>query len=84
MAHTLSHWKEMRVRSNANRQQPLESAPAPYVQQLLKVEEVADMIGGSLVNVYLLLRSGLPSVSIDGARRFQPNNGQAWIEQHSA
>ena len=71
------------MRSNTNRQQPLEPAAVPRVQKLLKVEEVADILGVSRVKVYLLLRSGLPSVKIDGARRFQPDKVQAWIEQHS-
>ena len=72
------------MRSNTNRQQPLAPAPVPHVQKLLKVEEVADILGVSRVKVYLLLRNGLPSVKIDGARRFQPDKVQAWIEQHSA
>jgi hypothetical protein len=72
------------MRSNTHKHQPLEPAPAPHIQKLLKVEEVADILGGSLVKVYLLLRSGLPSVNIDGARRFQPEKVQDWIEQHSA
>ena len=72
------------MRSNANRQQPLESAQFTGVKKLLKVEEVADILGVSRVKVYLLLRNGLPSVKIDGARRFQPGKVQAWIEQHSA
>ena len=54
------------------------------VKKLLKVEDVADILGVSRVKVYLLLRNGLPSVKIDGARRFQPDKLQAWIEQHSA
>lgn len=54
------------------------------MKKLLKVEDVADILGVSRVKVYLLLRNGLPSVKIDGARRFQPDKLQAWIEQHSA
>jgi len=72
------------MRRNTNRKQPLAPAVVPHLQQLLKVEEVADILGVSRVKVYLLLRSGLPSVKIDGARRFQPEKVQAWIEQHSA
>lgn len=72
------------MRSNAHKQQPPASAAVPLVQKLLKVDEVADILGVSRVKVYLLLRSGLPSVKIDGARRFQPDKVQAWIEQHSA
>jgi len=72
------------MRSNTNKQQPLESAQLTGVKKLLKVEDVADILGVSRVKVYLLLRNGLPSVKIDGARRFQPDKVQAWIEQHSA
>ncbi len=72
------------MRSNANKQQSPAPAAVPLVQKLLKVDEVADILGVSRVKVYLLLRNGLPSVKIDGARRFQPDKVQAWIEQHSA
>ena len=65
-------------------QQPVESAQFTGVKKLLKVKDVADILGVSKVKVYLLLRNGLPSVKIDGARRFQPDTLQAWIEQHSA
>jgi excisionase family DNA binding protein len=76
--------KETIMRRTANRQQPIESTSLPGMKKLLKVEEVADILGVSRVKVYLLLRNGLPSVKIDGARRFQPDKLQAWIEQHSA
>jgi excisionase family DNA binding protein len=72
------------MRKTITTRQPRESAQLPYVQKLLKEEEVADILGVSRVKVYLLLRSGLPSVKIDGARRFQPDTLQAWIEQQSA
>ena len=68
----------------ANTPQPTESLQLNGVKKLLKVEEVADILGVSRVKVYLLLRNDLPSVKIDGARRFQPDKLQAWIEQHSA
>lgn len=54
------------------------------VKKLLKVGDVADILGVSKVKVYDLLKSGLPSVKIDGARRIQPEKLQAWIEQQSA
>jgi excisionase family DNA binding protein len=72
------------MRRNANTPQPIESLQLNGVKKLLKVEEVADILGVSRVKVYLLLRNDLPSVKIDGARRFQPDKVQAWIEQHSA
>ena len=72
------------MRRNTNMLLPIESAQLTGVKKLLKVEDVADILGVSRVKVYLLLRNGLPSVKIDGARRFQPDKLQAWIEQHSA
>ena len=72
------------MRNNTKRKQPPQPASVSQIQKLLKVEEVADILGVSRVKVYLLLRNGLPSVKIDGARRFQPAKVQAWIEQHSA
>jgi len=54
------------------------------VKKLLKVKDVADILGVSPVKVYALLKTGLPSLKIDGARRIQPDKLQAWIEQHSA
>jgi excisionase family DNA binding protein len=72
------------MRNTTNRKQPPSPTSVSQIQKLLKVEEVADILGVSRVKVYLLLRSGLPSVKIDGARRFQPEKVQAWIEQHSA
>jgi excisionase family DNA binding protein len=72
------------MRRKANTPQPIESLQLNGVKKLLKVEDVADILGVSRVKVYLLLRNDLPSVKIDGARRFQPDKLQAWIEQHSA
>ncbi len=54
------------------------------VQKLLTVAEVADILGISKVKVYELLKQGLPSVKIGGARRIQPEKLQAWIERQSA
>ena len=72
------------MRRKVNTPQPIESLQLNGVKKLLKVEDVADILGVSRVKVYLLLRNDLPSVKIDGARRFQPVKLQAWIEQHSA
>jgi excisionase family DNA binding protein len=72
------------MRRKTNTPQPIESLQLNGVKKLLKVEDVADILGVSRVKVYLLLRNDLPSVKIDGARRFQPDKLQAWIEQHSA
>src|SRR5262249_15966308 len=55
VSHAHLHWKETRMRKTIPTQQPRESAPLPGVKKLLKVEEVADILGVSRVKVYLLL-----------------------------
>ena len=72
------------MRRKVNTPQPIKIFSLNGVKKLLKVEDVADISGVSRVKVYLLLRNDLPSVKIDGARRFQPDKLQAWIEQHHA
>lgn len=72
------------MRKNTNGHKPAEPVPSAEVKKLLKVREVADILGVSPVKVYDLLKHGLPSVKIDGARRIQPEKLQAWIEQHCA
>ncbi|MGB8344698.1 MAG: helix-turn-helix domain-containing protein [Ktedonobacteraceae bacterium] len=72
------------MRKKATLPQPFEQARSPEVKKLLKVTDVAEILGVSKVKVYDLLKNGLPSVKIDGARRVQPEKLQAWIERHSA
>ncbi|HEV2582823.1 MAG TPA: helix-turn-helix domain-containing protein [Ktedonobacteraceae bacterium] len=72
------------MRKNTNRHKLDEPFPSAEVKKLLKVGDVADILGVSPVKVYDLLKNGLPSVKIDGARRIQPDKLQAWIEQHCA
>ena len=72
------------MRKNTNGYKLTAPAPSAEVKKLLRVRDVADILGVSPVKVYALLKSGLPSVKIDGARRIQPDKLQAWIEQHSA
>ncbi len=61
----------------------VEVTPPPELQKLLTVTEVAVILRLSKVKVYALLKTGLPSVKIDGARRIQPGRLQTWIDQHS-
>jgi excisionase family DNA binding protein len=68
----------------ANTHKLAQSIQGTHLQKLLKVTEVAEILGISRVKVYALLKQGLPSVKIDGARRIQPEKLQSWIEQHSA
>ena len=72
------------MRSTAQRKPAVEPIQPPGVKKLLKVKDVADILGVSQVKVYALLKTGLPSLKIDGARRIQPEKLQAWIEQQSA
>lgn len=72
------------MRKTAISSQPPEPARSTDMKKLLKVTDVAEILGVSKVKVYDLLKNGLPSVKIDGARRVQPEKLQAWIERHSA
>jgi hypothetical protein len=84
IATTFVVWKEILMKSTAQRNQAVGPNQPPSVKKLLKVKDVADILGVSPVKVYALLKTGLPSLKIDGARRFHPDKLQAWIEQHSA
>lgn len=60
----------------------------PKVQQslvinpLLTMEDVKRILGLSKPKIYELMNArGLPSLKIDGARRFEPAKLQAWIEK---
>ena len=70
------------MRRNANTTLTVEAAQPKALEQLLTVADVARILGLSRVKVYDLLKRGLPSVKIDGARRIQPAKLQTWIEQH--
>lgn len=61
-------------------QQPQELAG---LEKLLTMQDIADVLQVSVVKVYRLINfSGLPSIKIDGSRRFRPSEVKAWIEQH--
>ena len=70
------------MRRNLYSTEKAEAAHPKAIEQLLTVADVARILGLSKVKVYALLKSGLPSVKIDGARRIQPGKLQTWIEQH--
>ena len=70
------------MKRNSNMTQTVEAVQSKALEQLLTVADVARILGLSKVKVYDLLKSGLPSVKIDWARRIQPVRLQAWIEQH--
>jgi excisionase family DNA binding protein len=64
-------------------------APQPQqetvvLEQLLTIQDIAELLQLSTVKIYRMIRAGsLPSIKIDGARRFKPSEVRAWIEQHS-
>jgi excisionase family DNA binding protein len=72
------------MRRKASLQKPAIPTRPVEVKKLLKVTEVAEVLGVSKVKVYELLGSGLPPVKFDGARRVHPDKLRDWIEQHSA
>ncbi|HEU5376426.1 MAG TPA: helix-turn-helix domain-containing protein [Ktedonobacteraceae bacterium] len=62
-------------------QEPKEPA---LLEKLLTTQDIADMLQLSVVKVYRLINlSGLPSIKIDGSRRFRPSEVQKWLEQHT-
>jgi excisionase family DNA binding protein len=53
------------------------------INPLLTIEDVQRILSLSKPKVYELMNTrGLPSVKIDGVRRFEPEALQAWIAQH--
>ncbi len=70
------------MKRNLHIAEKAEAVHPKAIEQLLTVADVARILGLSKVKVYALLKSGLPSVKIDGARRIQPGKLQTWIEQH--
>lgn len=56
----------------------------PVLEKLLTVQDVAELLQLSIVKIYRMIRDGsLPSIKIDGARRFKPSEVYTWIEQYS-
>lgn len=54
------------------------------LERLLTVKDIATLLQVSQVKVYRMISANaLPSVKIDGARRFKPSEVYKWIEQHS-
>jgi excisionase family DNA binding protein len=65
---------------------PPSSPPAsePVLEKLLTTQDIADMLQLSVVKVYRLINlSGLPSIKIDGSRRFRPSEVREWLQQHT-
>jgi excisionase family DNA binding protein len=55
------------------------------LEKLLTVKDVAALLQLSPVLVYRLINSnGLPSMKINGSRRFKPAAIQSWIDQQAS
>ena len=61
------------------------SAPrTKELEPLLTMADVQRILQLSKPKIYQLMRThALPSLKIDGARRFEPGTLQAWIEEQS-
>ena len=69
----------------ARRKQPQQPLPEPQnseIEHLLTMGDVEKILKLRRPKVYELMHThGLPSLKIDGARRFERAKLQAWIEQ---
>ena len=64
------------------KKQNLMPAQPVELEKLLTVKDVAALLQLSPVLVYRLINyHGLPSIKINGSRRFQPSDLQTWIDQ---
>lgn len=55
----------------------------PVLEKLLTIRDIARLLQLSVVKVYRMIHAGsLPSIKINGARRFKPSEVYTWIEQH--
>lgn len=62
--------------------QPLPVSSGKELEPLLTMKEVRSILQLSKPKVYELMNTrGLPSLKIDGARRFERAQLQAWIER---
>ena len=63
-------------------QRPPAAQPAGELEPLLLIEDVQQILHLSKPAIYQLINAcGLPSVKINGARRFERSQLQAWIAQ---
>ncbi len=70
----------MPKRLTASQQQP----EAAELEKLLTIKDIAEMLQLSTVKIHRLINlGGLPSIKIDGSRRFKPSDVREWLEQHT-
>lgn len=62
-------------------QPPQAAIQAKELEPLLTMWDMEKLLQLSKPKIYELMARGLPSLKIDGARRFRPSAVQAWIEQ---
>jgi excisionase family DNA binding protein len=57
---------------------------AGELEKLLTIKDIAEMLQLSTVKIHRLINLGdLPSIKIDGSRRFRPSEVRAWIDRHA-
>jgi predicted DNA-binding transcriptional regulator AlpA len=54
------------------------------LEPLLTMSDIEKVLQLSKPKIYELMAQGLPSLKIDGARRFQPSAVKAWIDQQAS
>ena len=68
---------QKRTSAQQSQQEPV------VLERLLTVKDIAALLQLSQVKVYRMISANtLPSIKIDGARRFKPSEVYTWIEQH--
>lgn len=60
---------------------PLSTAPKVELEPLLTIADVERILQLSKPKIYELMHRGLPSLKIDGARRFERMQLLIWLEQ---
>lgn len=73
----------MPTRKHTRSVQQIASTPT-MLEPLLKMPDMVRILQLSKPKIYELIAQGLPSLKIDGARRFQPSAVKAWIDQQAA
>lgn len=62
-------------------QPPQVTTQAKELETLLTINDIVQVLRLSKPKIYELMAQGLPSLKIDGARRFRPSAVQEWIEK---
>lgn len=63
---------------------PQTQPQAVVLEPLLTMSDIEKVLQLSKPKIYELMAQGLPSLKIDGARRFQPSAVKAWIDSQAS